>query len=67
LLATNWQQGVGSPLGAASLQEAMASVGLGGVSVPEPSINLLLPAALSIIGRYRKSRSVAAGSSTWVS
>ena len=41
-LATNWQLGVGSPLGP-SFDEALASVGLAGVSVPEP-------AGLSIIG-----------------
>ena len=35
ILATNWQAGVGSPLGQ-SFQDALASVGLGGVSVPEP-------------------------------
>ena len=35
LLATNWQFGVGSP--GASLDEALASLGLGGVSIPEPT------------------------------
>ena len=37
LLATNWQLGVGSPLGP-SFDEALASVGLEGVSVPEPTM-----------------------------
>ncbi len=36
-LATNWQLGVGSPLGP-SFDEALASVGLAGVSVPEPGM-----------------------------
>jgi hypothetical protein len=36
MLASNWQAGVGSPLGP-SLSEALASVGLGGASVPEPA------------------------------
>jgi hypothetical protein len=41
LLATAWQAGVGNPLGP-SFAEALASVGLGNVSVPEPaSIGLL--------------------------
>jgi len=44
LLATNWQQGVGSPLGSTSLQEALASVGLGAVSVPE-SASMSIPIA----------------------
>ncbi len=34
-LATNWQAGVGAPLGQ-TFEQALASVGLGGVSVPEP-------------------------------
>ncbi len=41
-LATNWQLGVGNPLGP-SFDEALASVGLAGVSVPEP-------AGLGVIG-----------------
>jgi autotransporter-associated beta strand protein len=41
LLASNWQAGVGSPLGP-SFAAALASVGLGNVSVPEPaSIGLM--------------------------
>jgi hypothetical protein len=36
-LATNWQAGVGNPLAPSRLDEALAAVGLGGVSVPEPS------------------------------
>ncbi len=41
ILATNWQLGVGSPLGP-SFDEALASVGLAGVSVPEPTVGLLV-------------------------
>ncbi len=37
ILATNWQVGVGAPLGP-SFDEALASVGLAGVSVPEPTM-----------------------------
>ncbi len=37
ILATNWQLGVGAPLGP-SFDEALASVGLAGVSVPEPTM-----------------------------
>ena len=36
ILATNWQAGASSPLGP-SFAEAVAAVGLGGVSVPEPA------------------------------
>lgn len=49
VLATNWQLGVGNPLGPDSFAAALASVGLGGVSVPEPAAaalaGLLLVAA----------------------
>jgi hypothetical protein len=40
MLATNWQQGVGSPLrpGTPSLSEALASLGLPSVAVPEPTL-----------------------------
>ncbi len=44
-LATNWQLGVGSPLGP-SFDEALASVGLAGVSVPEPASMGLIGLAL---------------------
>jgi hypothetical protein len=43
LLATNWQAGVGSPLGP-SLGDALASLGLPNVSVPEPATVSLLGA-----------------------
>jgi hypothetical protein len=46
ILATNWQSGVGSPLGP-GFDEALASVGLGGVSVPEPSMVGLLALSLA--------------------
>jgi len=55
LLATNWQLGVGSPLGPGSLDAAMAAVGLGNVSVPEPaSIGLIGIGILGLIGRRRR-------------
>ena len=36
-LASNWQAGVGNPMGQ-SFSDALASVGLGGVTVPEPAM-----------------------------
>jgi hypothetical protein len=54
ILATNWQAGVGSPLGRQSLQDALAEVGLGGVSVPEPtSVGMIVLAAWSFSRRRR--------------
>jgi hypothetical protein len=57
LLATNWQSGVGagagSPLSAASFDEALASVGLGGVAVPEPT-TLLGFACVAALSRKRR-------------
>ncbi len=53
LLATNWQQGVGSPLGP-SFNEALASVGLSGVSVPEPAMSLFLALIGGIIAVKRQ-------------
>jgi hypothetical protein len=37
ILATNWQAGVAGAGSSQSLAEALASVGLGGTSVPEPA------------------------------
>jgi fibronectin-binding autotransporter adhesin len=55
LLATNWQLGVGSPLGPGSLDAAMAAVGLGNVSVPEPaSVGLIGIGILGLVGRRRR-------------
>ncbi len=59
-LATNWQKGVVSPAGA-SFDEAMRSVGLGGVSVPEPASvgalgMLYLAATLRVTHRRRLAR-----------
>ncbi len=54
-LATNWQLGVGSPLGP-SFDEALASVGLAGVSVPEPSTLGLL--SLGVVGLLKRRRPV---------
>ncbi len=52
ILATNWQLGVGSPLGP-SFDEALASVGLVGVSVPEPSI---VGALAGVVGLHLRRR-----------
>ncbi len=54
ILATNWQLGVGAPLGP-SFDEALASVGLAGVSVPEPSVLAL--SSLGLIGLVARRRS----------
>ncbi len=51
ILATNWQLGVGSPLGP-SFDEALASVGLAGVSVPEPTV-----LGLALLGAFSLNRS----------
>jgi autotransporter-associated beta strand protein len=56
-LATNWQQGVGNPLGPGSLESAMAAVGLGNVSVPEPaSIGLMGLGLAGVVSRRRRHR-----------
>ncbi len=52
-LATNWQLGVGSPLGP-SFDEALASVGLAGVSVPEPAGAVSLLLGCLAAGRLRR-------------
>ncbi len=53
-LATNWQLGVGNPLGP-SFDEALASVGLAGVSVPEPgSISLVSLGMIALVSRRRR-------------
>ncbi len=49
-LATNWQRGVGSPLGP-SFDDAMASLGLAGVSVPEPTGLALVILGTLLAGR----------------
>jgi hypothetical protein len=53
-LATNWQKGVGNPLGPGSLESAMAAVGLGGTSVPEPAAIGLLTLAACLLKRTRQ-------------
>ena len=54
-LATNWQAGVGNPLGPGSFQDALASVGLGGVTVPEPAtLSVLSIGAMGLIARRRR-------------
>ncbi len=56
MLATNWQLGVGSPL-RPSFDEALSSIGLSGVSVPEPSAIALLAGAASLRRRPRSRKS----------
>ncbi len=58
-LATNWQLGVGAPLGP-SFDQALASVGLAGVSVPEPAMIGLLGLSLAGISTRRFRRGTAA-------
>ncbi len=54
ILATNWQAGVGSPLGP-SFDEALASVGLAGVSVPEPqTLGILLSIGGGLVSARRR-------------
>jgi hypothetical protein len=54
-LATNWQAGVGNPLGPGSLGEALASLGLADVSVPEPgSIALISLGLMALVSRRRR-------------
>jgi hypothetical protein len=56
ILATNWQLGVGSPLGDGSFQAAMAAVGLGGTSVPEPAAIGALGLAMGVMASRRRRR-----------
>jgi hypothetical protein len=56
LLASNWQAGVGSPL-APSFASALASVGLGSTSVPEPKCLALL-LGLACLGLRRQNASL---------
>ena len=58
-LATNWQLGVGAPLGP-SFDEALASLGLAGVSVPEPAAMSLLAVCLAGAFTRRHRRQAAA-------
>ena len=53
ILATNWQVGVGAPLGP-SFDQALASVGLSGVSVPEPATMGLLALSLAGVSTRRR-------------
>jgi hypothetical protein len=53
LLSMNWQAGVAAPLGQ-SLTESIALVGLGNLTVPEPSISCLLLAAFAVCRRRRR-------------
>jgi adhesin HecA-like repeat protein len=54
LLATNWQAGVGNPLGP-SLAEALTSLGLSNVSVPEPTtLGLVVALTLPCYRRRRR-------------
>jgi hypothetical protein len=54
-LATNWQAGVGSPLGPGSLESAIASLGFGDVSVPEP-VSIFTLIGLCMLGRASRAR-----------
>jgi hypothetical protein len=51
MLATNWQAGVGSPLGPQSLSDALSSLGLPSVSVPEPGVMAALSFAFLAASR----------------
>ncbi len=55
ILATNWQAGVGLPL-APSVDDALVSLGLGGISVPEPAS--LVPPALALAVAIHRKRKV---------
>jgi hypothetical protein len=55
LLASNWQTGVGNPLGP-SLSDALSSLGLPMVSVPEPAQVGLLLATLALKCHRRRGR-----------
>jgi hypothetical protein len=50
-LATNWQAGVGSTL---DFDDALAAVGLGGVSVPEPATTAITLAEFVVFVRRRR-------------
>jgi hypothetical protein len=53
LLASNWQAGVGNPLGP-SFAEALTSVGLGNVAIPEPAaLSLFGLAGMALVRRRR--------------
>jgi len=59
ILATNWQKGVGNPLGPGSLSQALAEVGLSGVTVPEPAtIGMIGVAAIAAVRRRRSPRQI---------
>ncbi len=53
LLATNWQQGVGNPLGP-SFDQALASLGLPGATVPEPAGLALAAMGAMLLARCRR-------------
>jgi hypothetical protein len=55
-LATNWQRGVGSPLGRGSFEEALASVGLGAASVPEPASIATIGILFGLCGASKRRR-----------
>ena len=56
ILATNWQLGVDAPL-SPSLDDALASLGLSGVSIPEPTTIVLLALCLAGVSTRRHRRS----------
>jgi hypothetical protein len=54
LLASNWQAGVGNPLGP-SLKEALSSLGISSLSVPEPAgVGIVLAVAFQCHRRRRR-------------
>lgn len=53
-LARNWQAGVGDPIPAGDLSTALMSLGLPGVSVPEPAGTLMIAAAALATMRRRQ-------------
>ena len=56
ILATNWQAGSVNPLGQGSFQAALAAVGLGGASVPEPVCAVNAFAAAIVLASRRRVR-----------
>jgi hypothetical protein len=57
MLATNWQAGVGSPLRPGTFAEALASLGLPTVAVPEPAAVATMIACSAMLLRRRRAAS----------
>jgi hypothetical protein len=58
MLATNWQQGVGSPLGPPSFGQALAGFGLPQSMVPEPSAAAAATSGLIILTARRRRKKI---------